>query len=110
MQETFTSAASLAADAIIMMQPTKVERLKTTTQPAASEPPTASKKMSPTELTDYLHRHALGLLPRLSQRQMALETGWHQSSVSRKLRDQSISAARWRQFDHSERVETNGGH
>ena len=110
MQETFTSAASLAAHAIIMMQPTKAERPKTTTQPAASEPPTASRKMSPTELTDYLHRHALGLLPRLSQRQMALETGWHQSSVSRKLRDQSIGGARRRQFEHSERAEINGRH
>jgi hypothetical protein len=38
------------------------------------------------KLYEYLWQHASGLLPRLSQRQMAIETGWHQSSISRKMR------------------------
>jgi hypothetical protein len=38
------------------------------------------------KLCEYLREHASGMLPPLSQRQMAVETGWHQSLISRKMR------------------------
>jgi hypothetical protein len=44
--------------------------------------------MSRDELDAYLHQHASGLAPRISQRKMAEETGWSQSSVCRKLHRQ----------------------
>ena len=78
------SASTAHAPDAGLMQPTTTDRSKRTMQLAASE--TTSKKMSPPEFQEYLHQHASGLPLRLSQRQMALETGWHQSSVSRKLR------------------------
>jgi hypothetical protein len=46
----------------------------------------ASPRMPLDKLYEYLRQHASGMLPPLSQRQMALETGWHQSSISRKMR------------------------
>jgi hypothetical protein len=47
---------------------------------------TSASKMPLDKLNEYLGKHASGMVPPLSQRQMALETGWHQSSVSRKMR------------------------
>jgi len=82
MQKASASPASLARDAM-RMQPTGG---RTKEEPAASRRSAASRKMSAPELEEYLHQHTSGSRPRLSQRQMALETGWHQSSVSRKLR------------------------
>jgi hypothetical protein len=45
----------------------------------------ASARMPLDKLYEYLRQHASGMLPPLNQRQMALETGWHQSSISRKM-------------------------
>jgi hypothetical protein len=47
---------------------------------------TSASKMPLDKLNEYLGKYASGMVPPLSQRQMALETGWHQSSVSRKMR------------------------
>jgi len=44
------------------------------------------------ELDAYLHQHASGLLPRISQRKMAAETGWSQPAICRKLRRQREAA------------------
>ena len=86
------SLASLAASPASMQAPspptpnaspasTPASRVMQGTTPAAS-----LRKMPREKLYEYLRQHASGTLPPLSQRQMALETGWHQSSVSRKLR------------------------
>jgi hypothetical protein len=50
-------------------------------------PPDAQRsKMSDDELREYLHKHAKGLMPKKTQHQMVLETGWSQPSISRKTR------------------------
>lgn len=51
-------------------------------------------KMSPDELYDYLHQHASGQHPPMTQRQLAAVTGWSQPSVCRKLRRQQERADR----------------
>jgi hypothetical protein len=67
--------------------------------------PTASPRMPLDKLYEYLREHASGMLPRLSQRQMALETGWHQSSISRKMRQLVTCMARRAPAQPGERID-----
>jgi hypothetical protein len=62
--------------------------------PTSASSATIRSKMSRDQLDAYLHQHASGLASRISQRKMAAETGWSQSSACRKLRRQREGTAR----------------
>ena len=65
-----------------------------------------SPRMPLDKLNEYLGQHASGMLPPLSQRQMALETGWHQSSISRRMRQIMKRMARRTPAQPGERITT----